>query len=156
MTNAKALREQLVNLLVSGDAHQDFDSAVNEVPAALRGRRPPGAPHSPWELLEHMRIAQNDILEYSRDPDYVSPEFPLGYWPSSPEPPSEAAWSESVAKFRADRAAVVALVNEESTDLFATLPHARTTLLAKVLLIADHNGYHLGQFVFARRILATE
>ena len=89
----------------------------------------PGAPHSPWELLEHMRIAQSDILEYSRDAAHVSPEFPKGYWPASPEPPGETAWDESVAKFRADRAALSALVNDESLDLFAKIP--RGTAVAR-------------------------
>jgi hypothetical protein len=155
MTNAAALREHLVALLNSGDAHQDFDSAVDEVPVAARGRRPAGGPHSPWELLEHMRIAQSDILDYSRaTTHHVSPEFPDGYWPPSPEPPSDTAWDESVKKFRADRAALAALVNDESTDLFAKIPLGNATLLAQVFLVADHNAYHLGQLVLARRMLA--
>ena len=156
LTTANALREHLLALLDSGDAHQDFDSAVEAVPAAARGKRPAGAPHSPWELIEHMRIAQSDILEYSRDAAHVSPEFPKGYWPPSPEPPSETAWDESVAKFRAGRAALAALVNDESTDLFAKIPHGTATLLAQLFLIADHNTYHLGQLVLVRRMLTGE
>jgi hypothetical protein len=156
MSNSRALRELLTKLLSSGDAHRDFDSAVDGVPAALRGKRPPGAPHSPWELLEHMRIAQEDILEYSRDATHPSPEWPEGFWPASPEPPDKTAWDESVAKFQTDRAAVAALINDESTDLFQMIPDGNGTFLSKVLLIADHNAYHLGQFVFAARILAGE
>ena len=152
MPNDNVLREHLLNLLNSGDAHQDFDSAVDEVPAALRGTRPAGVPHSSWELLEHMRIAQADILDYSRNAVHVSPEFPDGYWPPSPEPPTESAWDESVAKFRAARAAITALVNDESTDLFAKIPTGTATLLAQLLLIADHNTYHLGQLVLVRRM----
>ncbi|HXH39368.1 MAG TPA: DinB family protein [Thermoanaerobaculia bacterium] len=156
MTNDIALREHVANLLNSGDAHQDFDSAVDDVPAALRGKRPAGMPHSAWELLEHMRIAQTDILDYSRNAVHVSPEFPDGYWPPSPEPPNETAWDESVAKFRAARATATALVNDQSTDLFAKIPHGTATLLAQLLLIADHNTYHLGQLVLVRRMLKEE
>jgi DinB superfamily len=156
MTNDNALRENLVNLLNSGDAHQDFDSAVDEIPADLRGKRPAGMPHSAWELLEHVRIAQADILDYSRNAVHVSPEFPDGYWPPSPEPPGETAWDESVAKFRATRAAITALVNDESTDLFAKIPHGTAILLAQILLIADHNTYHLGQLVLVRRMLTSK
>ncbi|MEA2339280.1 MAG: hypothetical protein QOE82_3287 [Thermoanaerobaculia bacterium] len=151
-----ALRDHLLDLLHSGDAHQDFDSAVDAVPADLRGKRPAGAPHSPWELLEHMRIAQYDILEYSLHADFVSPEFPSGLWPPSPEPPNDSAWDESVAKFRADRARFAAIVKDESIDLFAKIPHGSATMLAQILMTADHNVYHLGQLVLARRMLTGE
>lgn len=155
MSNDNALREHLINLLNSGDAHQDFDSAVDGFPPALRGKRPAGAPHSPWELLEHLRLALSDILEYSRDAKHVSPKFPEGFWPPSPEPPSEAAWDESVAKFRASRASLAALL-DESTDLFAKIPNSSSTLLGELLLAADHNSYHLGQLVLVRRMLMEE
>jgi hypothetical protein len=154
--NDKAFREHILNLLNSGDAHQNFDSEVESMPAEIRGKRPAGG-HSPWELLEHMRIAQSDILRYSRgDADYVAAEFPQGYWPASAEPPSNAAWDESVAKFRADRDAFAAIVNDESVDLFAKIPRGNATMLAQVLLAADHNIYHLGQLVLARKILTSE
>jgi hypothetical protein len=153
MTVTNALREEIVSLLVSGHAHQDFDSAVAEVPANVRGTRPAGSPHSPWELLEHMRIAQWDILEFVRDAAHQSPEFPKGYWPASPECPSDAAWDESVAKFRTDREALAGLVRDESQNLFAKVPHGTATLLAQVLLAADHNTYHLGQLILVRRML---
>jgi hypothetical protein len=149
--NDEALRELLAGLIKSGDAHQDFDSAIDDVPVAMRGKRPAGAPHSPWELLEHMRIAQSDILEYSRDAAHVSPEFPDGYWPASQEPPSESAWDESLARFRADRAALSAIA--KSTELFAKIPHGKATWIAQLLLAADHNTYHLGQLVLVRRML---
>jgi hypothetical protein len=156
MTETAVLRECLLNLIDSGDAHKKFDAAVAAVPAAQRGRRPPGGPHSPWELLEHMRIAQEDILHHVLDANWVSPEFPDGYWPASPEPPDATAWKTSVARFRDDRASVADLIRDESTDLLATIPHAGATLLAKILLIADHNAYHLGQLVLTRRMLAEE
>jgi hypothetical protein len=150
-----AFREHILNLLNSGDAHRDFDSEVDDMPAEIRGKRPAGS-HSPWELLEHMRIAQSDILRYSRgDANYVAVEFPQGYWPVSPEPPSDAAWDESVAKFRADRDALAAIVNDESIDLFAKIPHGKSTWLAQILLAADHNTYHLGQLVLVRKILTS-
>jgi hypothetical protein len=154
MNTPSALREHIAELLDGGHAHQDFDSAVAEVPKAARGERPAGVPHSPWELLEHMRIAQWDILEYARGDDtHVSPDFPSGYWPPSPQPPNDAAWDESVAKFRADRAALVAMVNDESFDLLAEIPRGGAVWLAKILLAADHNTYHLGQLVLVRRML---
>lgn len=154
MSTPTALREQIAAFVVSGDAHQDFDSALDEVPVDARGKRPNGAPHSAWELLEHMRLAQKDILEYSRgDASYVALDFPSGYWPSSPEPPSKSAWDESVAKFRADRATLVSIVNDESIDLFAKLSHSSANWLAQLLLVADHNTYHLGQLVMVRRML---
>jgi hypothetical protein len=154
--NEKAFREHIVNLLNSGDAHQDFDSEVSNMPAEIRGTRPKGASHSPWELLEHMRIAQSDILRYSRgDADYAAAEFPQGYWPASPEPPNDKAWDESVAKFRADRDAFAAIVNDDSIDLFAKIPTGTATWLAQILLAADHNTYHLGQLVLVRKILTS-
>jgi hypothetical protein len=156
MNTSNPLREHVLALLTSGDAHQDFDSAVDGVPSAKRGQRPAGASHSPWELLEHMRIAQSDILEYSRgDATHVSPDFPSGYWPASPEPADENAWDESVAKFRADRDALAAMVSDESFDLFAKIPRGSATWLAQVLLAADHNTYHLGQLVFVSKMLMS-
>ncbi|MEA2237290.1 MAG: hypothetical protein QOC81_2014 [Thermoanaerobaculia bacterium] len=154
MTTPNILREHIAALLKSGDAHPDFDSSVADVPVAMRGQRPAGAAHSPWELLEHVRIAQSDILEYSRgDASHVSPDFPSGYWPASPEPPDEAAWDESVAKFRADRDALIAIVNDESVDLLGKIPRGSATWLAQILMAADHNTYHLGQLVLVRKML---
>jgi len=155
--NDKALRENIVNLLYSGDAHQDFDSEVDNMPAEIRGKRPAGGDHSAWELLEHVRIAQSDILRYSRgDADYVAVDFPHGYWPATPEPPSGSAWDESVARFRADRDAFAAIVKDESRDLSAKIPKGNATWLAQILLAADHNTYHLGQLVLIRKILTSK
>ena len=147
------LKEHLLELLTGESAHVNFESAVKDVPAAIRGKRPKGAEHSPWEILEHLRIAQWDILEFARDPKHVSPEFPAGYWPKSQTPPDDAAWDKSVKAFRHDRAALAALV-KESKDPLAPIPHAGgKTLLREVLLAADHNAYHLGQLVQLRRLL---
>ena len=154
--NDKSLREHLLFLLEGEGAHADFEKAAKDWPAALQGKRPKGSPHSPWELLEHLRIAQWDILEFSRNAGHVSPEFPSGYWPPSPAPPDAKAWDQSVDAFRADLRAVAQLVASESTDLFAEMPHADgQTILREVLLVADHNAYHIGQLMLLRRLLGA-
>jgi hypothetical protein len=151
-----ALRQHLLDLLKGGNAHATFHDAVQDFPAELRGNRPKGEPHSPWELLEHMRIAQWDILEFSRNPKHESPKFPDGYWPQSPEPPDAKAWDRSVHSFCQDLESLCALVADESTDLFAGIPHGDGhTILREALLTADHNAYHLGQLVLLRRVLGA-
>jgi hypothetical protein len=151
--NDKALREHLVTELLQSDhAHVDFDAAVKDFPPALRGVRPKGFPHSPWEILEHLRLAQWDILEFSRDAKHVSPDWPSGYWPETPAPPSTAAWEESVAKFRADLETLARLAGDPSVDLYAKIPHGTgQTMLRQILMTADHNAYHLGQLMLLRR-----
>jgi hypothetical protein len=156
MANDKALRQHVLNLLKGGNAHVDFDSAFKDLPAALRGKRPKGTQHSLWEVLEHLRIAQWDILEFSRNPKHKSPDFPDGYWPRTPAPPDEAAWDKSIRSFRKDLKAMCDLVTDESTDLFAKIPHGDgQTILREALLTADHNAYHLGEVVLLRRLLGA-
>jgi len=156
MTHDQSLREHLLYLLSGGGAHLNFDAAVADLPAALRGVRPDGLPHSPWELLEHLRIAQRDILEFSRNAKHVSPEWPSGYWPASAAPPDDAAWDKSVAAFRRDLAAMRKLVKDPKTNLYARIPHGDgQTILREALLTADHNAYHLGQLVLVRRLLGA-
>jgi DinB superfamily len=151
-----SLREHLLYLLRGGGAHLDFDRAIAGLPPELRGARPDGVPHTPWRLLEHLRIAQWDILEFSRNPRHVSPRFPDGYWPGGDAPPDPNAWDRSVAAFRADLLAMQELVADPATDLFAPLPHGEgQTLLREALLVADHNAYHLGQLVVVRRRLGA-
>jgi hypothetical protein len=151
-----ALRRHLVRLLEGRDAHLDFDSTIARLPRSLRGVRPAKVPYSPWQLLEHLRIAQWDILEFSRDPAHVSPEWPKGYWPAHPSPPSGAAWDRSVRAFRADLGSMQRLIEDPSNDLFAPIPHGTgQTLLREALVLADHNAYHLGQFVLVRRLLGA-
>ena len=150
----RSLREHLVYLLTGGGAHVSFDAAVARLPASLRGAKHARAPYTAWEILEHMRLAQWDILEFSRNPAHVSPEWPAGYWPSSKTPPSARAWAQSVKAFRADLQAMVALVENRRTDLFARIPHGDgQTVLREALLVADHNAYHLGQLVLLRKLL---
>lgn len=156
MPKDKSLREHLVELLKSGHAHADFETAIKCVPSDLRGKAPKGAEHSLWQLLEHMRIAQSDILEFIRNPDHVSPKFPEGYWPTSKTPPDEGAWDKSAKAFRADHKALIELAENESTDLLAKIPNGDgQTVLREVLLAADHTAYHLGAFVLLRRVLGS-
>jgi hypothetical protein len=154
--NDKALRQHLVKLLKGGDAHADFETAIKDFPAELRGKTPKGAEHSPWQLLEHLRIAQWDILEFSRDSKHKSPKWPEGYWPEKAEPPDPKAWDRSVFAYCGDLKALCALVSDEKTDLFAKIPHGDgQTILREALLAADHNAYHIGQLVLLRRLLGA-
>src|SRR5258706_4014489 len=137
-------------------AHMDFGSAVRDFPAKLRGAKPAGAPHTAWQLLEHMRRAQWDILEFSCDARHVSPDFPDGYWPDSEAPPSKVAWQKSIRMFRHDLSEMKKLVSNPKLDLFAPIPHSEgQTLLREVLLVADHNSYHLGQLMVLRKMLVA-
>lgn len=152
--NDQALREHLLYLLHGGGAHLSFDDAIANLPKELRGAKPQGVLHTPWRLLEHMRICQWDILEFSRNPGHVSPEFPDGYWPNDDAPPITEAWDNSIQAFRADLQAMQDLVADPDTDLFAAIPHGDgQTILRESLLVADHNAYHLGQLVVVRRCL---
>jgi DinB superfamily len=156
MKDTKALRDHLLYLLSDGGAHAKFDDVVASFPANLRSRKPAGLPHSPWMLLEHMRIAQWDILEFSRNPKHVSPGFPEGYWPKTPVPPDDAAWDRTVKAFQDDLQEMIKLVKNPKTDLFAKLPHGDgQTVLREALILADHNAYHLGQLVDVRRALGA-
>jgi hypothetical protein len=135
-------------------AHIDLDDAVRDFPVELRGVKPAGAPHTAWQLLEHMRLAQWDILEFSRDPKHVSPNFPEGYWPQSEAPGSDAAWKKSIDHFHHDLAEMTKLVSDPDNDLYAAIPHGEgQTLLREALLVADHNSYHLGQIMFLKKML---
>jgi hypothetical protein len=155
-TSDQALREHVLYLLRGGGAHPDFEKAIADLPARLRGAKADGLPYTPWQLLEHMRICQWDILEFSRNPKHVSPSFPAGYWPKSEAPPDDGAWDKSIAAFRADRKAMEALVADPSADLFAPFPHGEgQTLLREALLVADHNAYHIGQLIVVRRLLGA-
>ncbi len=156
MQSDKLLREHLVKLLKGGEAHAMFDDAIKGLPVALRGKTPKGAEHSSWELVEHLRIAQRDILDFSRNAKHKSPEWPTGYWPAKPAPPRAATWEKSVREFRRDLSAMCDLVADEKTDLFAPIPHGNgQTILREALLTADHNAYHIGQLVLVRRLLGA-
>lgn len=150
----RALREQLVYLLKGGGAHVHFMDSLEGFPAGKHGTFAQGLPHTGWQLLEHSRIAQWDILQFSRNAKHVSPDFPGGYWPKTPVPPDEKAWDKSVQAFHSDLAEMIRLVENPKTDLFAKILHGDgQTILREALLLADHNSYHLGQLVDLRRAL---
>lgn len=152
----QVLRQHLLDLLKGGNAHVKFDEVVKDFPERLRGKKPEGQPHTAWRLLEHMRIAQWDILEFSRSSKHVSPKWPDSYWPVGDAPPSAAAWEKSVKQFRADLKAMEDLVGDSKTDLYAPIAWGDgQTVLREALLIADHNAYHLGELLMIRRLLGA-
>ncbi len=156
MAHLKSLRKHLTYLLTKGGAHATFEDAVKDVPAAARGKVPEGGAHSLWDLVEHMRIAQWDILEFSTSAKHKSPKWPKGYWPKSSMPPNAKAWDKSIKSFLADRDSLCKLIEEKSTDLFAELPHGDgQTILREALLAADHNSYTVGEIVITRRLLGV-
>ncbi|HXZ39777.1 MAG TPA: DinB family protein [Terriglobales bacterium] len=156
MDSDKSLRQHLIDLLQGGNAHVKFDDVIADFPAALRGQKAANLPHSAWMLLEHMRIAQWDILEFSRDRNHKSPDWPKGYWPAKDEPPSAAQWNARIRQFRADLKEMEDLVKNPKTDLFAKIPWGDgQTILREALLVADHNAYHLAQIVDLRRLLGA-
>lgn len=148
------LRKALVEVLNGENAHVTARRALDGVKPRLRNVRPPGAPHSIWEMLEHLRIAQEDILRYTLDASWVSPAFPDHYWPAPTPRLTEKAWSSSVSQFFADLEEVIKLAGNTRIDLTAKIPHGEgRTYLRQVLLVADHNAYHLGQIVQVRKLL---
>ncbi len=152
----QSLRRHLLELLEGGGVHAKFDDAIDGIPENLRGKKPQGFPHSAWMILEHLRIAQHDILEFSRTKKHTSPPWPEGYWPDKETPPSAAAWRESIREFRADLKAMEELVQDPQTDLYAKIPWGDgQTILREALLVADHNAYHTAQLVDIRRLLGA-
>ena len=153
MKQNDALREHLINLLDWESAHVGFAAAVAGIPSELRGVQPEGLPHSPWQLLEHLRICQLDILEFCRNPAYQEPPME-DYWPKTSAPPNPEAWENSISSFLQDLEAMKKVAADPKLDLFATIPHGNgQTYLREVLLVADHNAYHVGQIVAVRRLL---
>lgn len=155
MTTPDPLRVQLLTLLDFKEAHVDFDKAVDGVPPEARGRIPAGASHSLWQILEHLRIAQNDIWDFSVNAGYTDKKWPDDYWPKDAAPPDEQAWDESIAAYRRDREAMIALVQDQP-DLFAKIPHGTgQTYVREVVLVSHHASYHLGEMVTIRRLLGV-
>jgi hypothetical protein len=150
------MREQLAKALDWGEAHADFDKAIAGLAPELRGRRVKGLPHSAWEIVEHLRIAQHDILDFSRNPNYAERAWPDEYWPQTPEPPTAEAWDESVGAFRRDRDALKQLTTDSTIGLTDRIPHGSgQTYLREVLLVLDHNAYHVAELVVLRRLLGA-
>lgn len=154
--NDKALRKHVLSLLTGRNAHLGFEDFIKDFPVDACGRKIQDLPYTAWQVLEHMRIAQWDILEFSRDPAHVSPEFPKGYWPDPDEPGNGKVWKNTVERFRADLKQMEELVADQAVDLFAKIPHGKgQTILREALLIADHNAYHLGALLVMSRLLST-
>ncbi|MGC1423839.1 MAG: DinB family protein [Terracidiphilus sp.] len=150
------LRKHLVEVLTGGHAHATFEQAVKNLPVELRGKVPKGGEHSPWQLLEHLRLAQWDILDFSRNPKYQAMKWPDDYWPKEKAPADEKAWDKSVRAFKRDLKEMCALVENPKTDLFAKIPHGEgQTVLREALLMADHNAYHVGQLMLVRKMLGA-
>jgi DinB family protein len=154
MGSDAALRDHVAKLLDWEDAHAGFDAAVEGIDSRHRGSAPRGMPHTPWQIVEHLRLAQRDILDFCVAPHYEEKKWPEGYWPATPGPGSGDAWKESIAAFRKDRAALVKLARDDSIDLLAQVPNGNgQTYLRELLLVADHNAYHIGQLILLRRAL---
>ncbi len=156
MNSDQSLRKHLLELLDGGHAHASFDQVVADFPPKLRGEIPKGLPHSGWMLLEHLRLAQRDILDFSRNPKYKAATWPDDYWPVNPAPLSTAAWNKSIQSFRDDLDEMKKLVRNPKTDLFAPIPWGDgQTILREAMLMADHNAHHLGQLIDVRRLLGA-
>jgi hypothetical protein len=151
------LRKQLLDAMSGHQAHIDFDSALTDFPPELRGVKPDGAPHTAWQLLEHMRIAQSDILDFSRNPRYQGMKWPDDYWPATEAPPDDKAWDATVDAFRKDAKELEVLVSDPKQDLFRPFEHGEgQTLIREALLVASHNSYHLGQLVYLKKTLEAK
>ena len=156
MPDETALRKQIARTLDWEEAHAGFDSAVEGLAPELRGKAPPGLPYSPWQLVEHIRRTQADILEFCQAPAYSEKEWPKDYWPGSAAPPTAKAWDDAVAAVRRDRKALAALTLDEKTALTAKVPNGTSqTYLREVLLVADHTAYHVGELIVVRRLLGA-
>jgi len=150
----QVVREQLNHLLRGGNAHMTFDQAVADFPKEAINRQPPDIPYTPWHLIEHLRIAQWDILEFIRNPDHISPDWPEGYWPHPGQKADWTQWEGTIQLFQADLKALQDLVAEPDTDLYAPIPHAPTyTIFREIVLVADHNAYHTGELAILRGVM---
>jgi len=157
MKNGKDWRAIVASSLGWEEGHASLESAVKNLAPGLRGQRPEGYPHSPWELVEHIRITQRDLLDFCRIPDYVEElEWPRDYWPTSPTPPSSDAWDKSMADYKRDREAFARFTMETEIDLTTQIPRGKgQTYLRTILLAVDHASYHVGQIVSVRRLLGA-
>jgi hypothetical protein len=156
MDSDETVRQQLLFLLRGGNAHMTFDEAVADFPPESINKRPANVPYTPWHILEHMRIAQWDILEFIRNPGHVSPDWPEGHWPRRDEEANARRWQTTLDDFRADMKALQDMAADPDTDLYAPIPHATNyTIFREILLVADHNAYHIGEFAVLRQVMGT-
>ena len=154
MESDKVVREQLLFLLRGGNAHMNFDQAVTDFPIQNINTKPPNISYTPWYLLEHLRIAQWDILEFIRDPKHVSPTWPEGYWPPENQVADQAKWEKTISDFHTDMEMLQDIVVDQHVDLYAPISHAPDyTILREILLVADHNAYHIGEFAILRQVM---
>lgn len=154
MRTHSSLRTHLAESLRWNSAHATFDDVITGIPSELYGATPERMPYSLWQLLEHMRLTQHDILDFSTNPRYRQPTWPDDYWPDEPAPPDARSWADAVVSFRNDLKAMISLIENEEIDLLKPIPHGEgQTILREALLLADHNSYHLGQMVTVRRLL---
>jgi len=156
MSGDKEIRVQLLNLLRGGSAHMDFNEVIANFPLKYINKKPPNVPYTFWHLLEHMRIAQRDILEFIRNPEHVSPDWPDEYWPQKDQRAGKVRWDKTIKGFRADLKSILNLVKNPETDFFAPIPHARNyNIFREILLVADHNSFHIGEFIILRQVVKT-
>jgi hypothetical protein len=156
MDDSSVYREQLLQLLSGRNAHFTFEDAVKAFPMEFINTKPPNVSYTPWHLIEHLRLAQWDILEFVRDPDHVSPKWPEGYWPDPDAEADASDWQQTIDSFNTDLQAMAAIAQDPDIDLQAELPHAPGyTYLREILLVADHNAYHIGEFCILRQIMGT-
>jgi len=154
MSSDQIVREQLLALLRGGNAYFPFERIIAEFPAQHYNSKAPNVSYSPWHILEHLRRAQWDILEFIRNPAHISPDWPEGYWPAKDEQAGETRWQQTIANFKADLQALQDIVTNPETDLYAPLPHATGyTILREILVVADHNAYHIGEFAVLRQVM---
>jgi hypothetical protein len=150
------VRQQLLALLRGGQAYMPFDQAIADFPVEHMNTYPPQVPYTPWHILEHLRLSQWDILEFIRNPAHVSPDWPEGYWPARDAQADAQIWANTIAAFQADLRALEALVADPATDLYAQIQHAPGyTVLREILVVADHNAYHTGEFAILRQVMQT-
>jgi len=156
MSADQVVREQLLALLRGGNAHMSFEQAIADFPMASINTNPPNVPYKPWHILEHLRITQWDILEFIRNPDHVSPDWPVGYWPDPTQDADQTQWDQTIQDFRADQQALQEIVADPTTDLYGQIPHAPGyTIFREILVVSDHNAYHLGEFAILRQVMGT-
>ena len=154
ISNETILKHQLVEVITKGNAHASFEEVVEGIPIKHLGAKPGNLPYSIWQLVEHIRITQKDILEFSRNPQHISPEWPDEYWPEQDAPANEQEWLQSLDHIKKDRKAFIDLLNDPSADLYTQYAHGEgQNLLREALLIADHTSYHMGEIIVLRRIL---
>jgi hypothetical protein len=156
MTSDQVVREQLLALLNGGNAHMNFEQAVTDFPAEHFNTRPDNVAYTPWHILEHLRIAQWDILEFIRNPDHISPDWPKGYWPDPAEESDQNQWKETISAFLSNLGSLRSLVKDSGVDLYAPIPHAPNyTIFREILVVSDHNAYHIGEFAILRQVMST-